>query len=110
MRNDSIFIGGFRFELTSVGYPEQYDVFDRCNNRVGYVRFRGGRFLFYIIDDRGVRHDMVRARTHRDGMFRDITERAMWLSICTDCLKSWQDWAPELVDDEGIDLQDISEE
>ena len=112
MSNDSIVLSGFRFELTSAACPEQYDVFDEFDNLVGYVRFRSGRFLFYIIDGHGVRHDMIRARIHKDSRFRDVVERAVWLSLCADCLSSWYQWSDELtgrVNDEGIEFQDIPE-
>lgn len=91
--SESLFFGGFRFELTSPACPEQYDVYDANNKRVGYVRMRSGRFLFYFIDAHGFRHDMIVARVQDSGSFADDAERARWLGCCADCLGAVTQWA-----------------
>lgn len=35
-------IGNYKFEMTCVACPEQYDVFDKDGNKVAYVRLRWG--------------------------------------------------------------------
>ena len=92
MINNTISLGEFEFKLTSFCCPEQYDVFDADNRRVGYVRVRSGRLLCYAIDADGVRHDMILARLHDVGGFRDDAERLRWLGCCADALRAVPEW------------------
>jgi hypothetical protein len=39
-----ILINGYKLEQTSFACPEQYDVFDKDDNYVGYLRLRHGKF------------------------------------------------------------------
>lgn len=39
-----ILINGYELDQTCYACPEQYDVFDKNNNHVGYLRLRHGKF------------------------------------------------------------------
>ena len=42
--DNPILIDGYKLEQTCFACPEQYDVFDKENNYVGYLRLRHGKF------------------------------------------------------------------
>lgn len=47
-----ILVNNYKFVMTSVAFPEQYDVF-RDGEQVGYVRLRGGLLRCHLGDCRG---------------------------------------------------------
>ena len=68
---------GLRFHLTSIACPEQYDVFDRDDRQVGYVRLRHGRLT---VDCPGCHADnvmTVQYGTGDEGWFDDWDRDAM---------------------------------
>jgi hypothetical protein len=50
---DVLRVGGYTFECTCVACPEQYDVFDKGGNLVGYVKLRHSRLICLVIDEDG---------------------------------------------------------
>lgn len=65
-------IAGYTLRLTSIACPEQYDVFNKNNERVGYLRLRNGWFRADCPDCGG--DTVYEAHTRGDGCF-DEDER-----------------------------------
>ena len=50
---DVLRVGGYTFECTCAVCPEQYDVFDKGGNLVGYVKLRHSQLICLVIDEEG---------------------------------------------------------
>lgn len=74
---DFYVIDGLTLELTCYACPEQYDVFDKDNKQVGYLRLRHGRFTVESPDVGGTL--VYQAHPEGDGVFRD-SERQFYLT------------------------------
>ena len=90
---DQFHVSGFEFMRTCSACPEQYDVFDKDGNQVGYVRLRYGNLKCEYPDCGGV---MVYHENFEDGLkgcFDDNDERMEYLheivnAICIHTSKS----------------------
>lgn len=63
---------GYRLEMTCPACPEQYDVFDKDDKQVGYLRLRHGFFRADVPDCGG--ETVYESHTKGDGVF-DEDER-----------------------------------
>ena len=77
-------IKGLQFNLTCAGCPEQYDVFDKEDNMVGYVRLRHGYLPAEYPDVGG--KEVYSAETKGDGCFSSEKERMLHLNKIADAL------------------------
>jgi len=64
---------GYRICLTSFSFPEQYDVFDKDNNKVGYFRLRHSEFNAECV--LGKNECVYYTLTQDSGCFIDSKER-----------------------------------
>lgn len=62
-------INGYTLKKTSTACPEQYDVFDKDNEQVGYLRLRHGYFRADVPDCGG--DTVYESQPKGDGMFED---------------------------------------
>ena len=77
---EDVSILGLRFNLTSIACPEQYDVFDRDDRQVGYVRLRHGRLT---VDCTGCQDEnvmTVQYGTGDEGLFDTDEDRRVMLA------------------------------
>lgn len=84
--NDNTF-EGLRLERTCYACPEQYDVFNKDNEQVAYMRLRHGRFT---VECRDCGEDYVYiAYPEGDGLFIDDHERAFHLANAIKAIKEY---------------------
>lgn len=89
-------IKGLNFIRTCDACPEQYDVYDKNKNLVGYVRLRHG-YLYAEYPDVG--GEMVyEAYPEGDGIFKNDDERKYHLNKIAKCLL--EKMAKNLLDNE----------
>ena len=75
------YINGLLFHMTCVCSPEQYDVYDKNNNIVGYIRLRWGRLTCDYPNAQGEEIYNTYIGDEWTGMFEDGAERNEQLSI-----------------------------
>ncbi|MBO7696420.1 MAG: hypothetical protein J6T10_27595 [Methanobrevibacter sp.] len=79
-------IKGLKFVQTCFACPEQYDVFDSKQTKVGYVRLRWGNLTAECPDCGG---EYVYEHSFEDslkGCFSDSDERKKYLELIADCI------------------------
>lgn len=83
--------GGKLFVMTCCACPEQYDVFNKNNEKVGYVRLRWGRFT---VSCPGPHDELVYSAEsggNLDGCFYDSDERVYQLLMAAKAIDAWEE-------------------
>lgn len=79
-------IAGYKLICTCPACPEQYDVFDADENKVGYLRLRHGHFCADAPDC--LEETVYESETNGDGMFDD-DERMPELTRAIEAIDKW---------------------
>lgn len=96
--DEELFIDGYRLVLTSLACPEQYDVFNANEVKVGYLRLRSGYFRADCPTCGG--DTVYEAHTRGDGMF-DNDERLPQLSAAIAAISAYWKKAMEEKNDDA---------
>lgn len=80
-------INGYRLEMTCCACPEQYDVFDKNNVKVGYLRLRHGHFRADVPDCGD--ETVYTSCTEGDGVFDDA-ERMPQLTAAINSIDAYR--------------------
>ena len=80
-------INGLTLKMTCTAFPEQYDVFDKNYNQVGYIRLRNG-WLYCSIPD--CSDDIIYEAypNGADGCFVSDKQRSHYLKVITNLLNN----------------------
>lgn len=89
-------IAGYTLRLTSIACPEQYDVLNKNNEQVGYLRLRHGWFRADCPDCGGA--TVYEAHTRGDGCF-DEDERVPQLTAAVEAIDAY--WKNLISDAQG---------
>lgn len=86
---------GWRLELTAMARPEQYDLFDEKNEKVGYFRLRWGSFTVTAPWVDGIRVYHAEFDDGYLGQFLDDASRRTHLQAGVDAVKYFVERGPK---------------